>query len=170
MKETIEKHRLLIGTVTIAVVLDQLTKEWIQRTMELHQSIPVIPDFFNLTLIKNPGAAFGLLSESGGALRTAFFIVVAIVALGVLTYLYRNTPREIWVLRLALSLVMAGAVGNLIDRVRFGEVVDFLDFYVGRYHWPAFNVADSCITVGVTLLILHGFLSRKAHSDVAPNS
>ena len=170
MKNKLKKYHLLIYTATIIVVLDQVTKAWIQKTMTLHQSIPVIPDFFNLTFIKNPGAAFGLFAESGGTFRTAFFIIVSFLAVGVLTYLYANTPGEFRLMRLALSLVMGGAIGNLIDRVRFGEVVDFLDFYIGRYHWPAFNVADSCITVGVTFLIAHSLINRKEDSGMAAPS
>lgn len=158
------QYRLLVLTAAAIVLLDQMTKAWIQKTMLLHQSVPVIPDLFNLTYIRNPGAAFGLFASGGGSLRTAFFIAVSVIALVVLSLLYTKAPRETWLLRFSLSLVMGGAIGNLIDRIRLGEVVDFLDFYLGSYHWPAFNVADSCITIGIGLLILHTMVSRKTAS------
>ncbi len=158
------QYRLLVLTAAAIVLLDQMTKAWIQKTMLLHQSIPVIPDLFNLTYIRNPGAAFGLFASGGGSLRSAFFIAVSVIALVVLSLLYTKAPRETWLLRFSLSLVMGGAIGNLMDRIRLGEVVDFLDFYLGSYHWPAFNVADSCITIGIGLLIFHTVVSRKTAS------
>ena len=167
MKERIEKYRLFWLTSFIIIVLDQVTKAWIEKVMMLHDSNAIIPGFFNLTLIRNPGAAFGIFADGGGSLRTAFFITVSFVAMGVLTFLYTTAPPASLMLRLALSLVMGGAIGNLIDRIRFGEVVDFLDFYVGQYHWPAFNVADSCISIGVTLLIVHTLFHRHANSGMA---
>jgi signal peptidase II len=159
------KYRLLILAASVIALLDQATKAWIEKTMLLHQSIPVIPNLFNLTYIRNPGAAFGLLSRGGGSLRTAFFIAVSLIALVVLSVLYTKAPREAWSLRWGLSLVTGGAIGNLIDRIRLGEVVDFLDFYLGSYHWPAFNAADSCITVGIGLLLFHALVGQKAHSE-----
>jgi signal peptidase II len=164
MQTLMVKYRLLVLTAAAIVLLDQMTKAWIQKTMLLHQSIPVIPNLFNLTYIRNPGAAFGLFASGGGSLRSAFFIAVSVIALVVLSLLYTKAPRETWLLRFSLSLVMGGAIGNLIDRIRLGEVVDFLDFYLGSYHWPAFNVADSCITIGIGLLILHTMVSRKTAS------
>ena len=158
------QYRLLVLTAAAIVLLDQMTKAWIHKMMLLHQSIPVIPGLFNLTYIRNPGAAFGLFASGGGSLRSAFFIAVSVIALVVLSLLYTKAPRETWLLRFSLSLVMGGAIGNLIDRIRLGEVVDFLDFYLGSYHWPAFNVADSCITIGIGLLILHTMVSRKTAS------
>jgi signal peptidase II len=166
MKSLTEKYRMLVLTVAIVGIADQVTKAWVQSGMRLHQSIAVINGFFSLTYIRNPGAAFGLFSESGGSIRTVFFVVVSIAAVGLLGTLYAKTPLDRPFLRLAFSLVTAGAIGNLIDRVRFGEVVDFLDFYIRGYHWPAFNVADSCITVGVTLLVLHSLVGRKVDSDL----
>lgn len=160
----LDRYRLLVLTATAIVLLDQMTKAWIQKTMLLHQSIPVIPNLFNLTYIRNPGAAFGLFASGGGSLRSAFFIAVSVVALVVLSLLYTKAPRETYLLRFSLSLVVGGAIGNLMDRIRLGEVVDFLDFYLGSYHWPAFNVADSCITIGISLLILHTMVNRKAES------
>ena len=164
MQTLFVKYRLLVLAPFIIVLLDQVTKSIIQKKMLLHQSIPIIPDLFNLTYIRNPGAAFGLFARGGGSLRTVFFISVSMIALAVLGILYAKAPIEARVMRWALALVTGGAIGNLIDRIRFGEVIDFLDFYIGHYHWPAFNVADSCITIGIGLLIFHAVTGRKTSS------
>lgn len=146
------RYRLLAIISTIILVLDQTTKLYIDANFRLHESVPVIRNLFHLTYVRNKGAAFGILSDS--AIRIPFFITVSFVAmLGILWYL--NRIREDQSLAaFSLSLVFAGALGNLIDRIRLGEVIDFLDVFWGRYHWPAFNVADSAITVGVTLLFI----------------
>lgn len=164
MRDIINRYRLLLFTATGAVLFDQLTKACIQKTMLLHQSISIIPNLFNLTYIRNPGAAFGLFASGGGSLRSAFFIAVSVIALVVLSLLYTKALRETCLLRFSLSLVVGGAIGNLMDRIRLGEVIDFLDFYLGPYHWPAFNVADSCITIGIGLLIFHTVVSRGTAS------
>ncbi len=169
MRTWTEKYRFLLLTVTVIVLLDQATKTWIHKTMTLHQSIPVIPDFFSLTYIRNAGAAFGLFSGNGGGLRTAFFVTITLIAVVAFVIFYSRTPHEDRILRLALSMVTGGAIGNFIDRVRMGEVIDFLDFYIRSYHWPTFNVADSCISIGVGLFILHALITPKADSGVAPH-
>jgi signal peptidase II len=138
------------GTVFI---LDQVTKAIVQKTMSLHESIPVINGLFSLTYIRNPGAAFGLFAEHGNGLRMAFFVTISVVAILFLWTLFVKTPNEARLGRMSIAMVMGGAMGNLVDRIRFGEVVDFLDFYIGPYHWPAFNVADSSISIGVALMI-----------------
>lgn len=131
-------------TALVTLVLDQASKELVQRLMWEGQSIPVIPHIFHLTYIRNPGAAFGLF-----AYRTGFFIVVTLlVVAGALVAALRLSPGR-HMLRLSLGLVMGGALGNLIDRVRFGLVVDFLDFRV----WPVFNLADTAIVIGAFLLV-----------------
>ncbi|PLX90584.1 MAG: signal peptidase II [Desulfuromonas sp.] len=143
---------------TLAVVnliilpLDQLTKWLIDASFRLHESVPVIPGLFHLTYVRNKGAAFGIFADS--AVRIPFFISVSIIALLAILWYLRHLQERQRVALYALSLVFSGALGNLIDRVRFGEVIDFLDVFWGRYHWPAFNVADSAITIGVTLLII----------------
>ena len=147
---------LIAVTVTI-VLLDQITKTLITGLLSLHQSVEVIGGFFNIIYIRNPGAAFGIL-EGWGAARMIFLIVVSITALVVIIYLYSKSTERLTAI--ALSLIAGGAAGNLIDRVRFGEVVDFLDFSLGGYHWPAFNVADSAITVGVVLMLAHALFKR----------
>ena len=148
------------GIAGLVVVLDQLTKWLVLANMPLHRSIAVIPGFFNLTHIHNPGGAFGFMATGSPGLRNLLFLGVATVAMGLIVYFYRSTPRNYPFLAAALALIFGGAVGNIIDRLRFGVVVDFLDFYVGAYHWPAFNVADSAITVGITIFIGHVVLGK----------
>lgn len=147
------RYLFLAAVAGTVFVLDQITKAIVQKTMPLHESIPVIDGLFSLTYIRNPGAAFGLFAEHGNGLRMAFFVTISVVALLFLWTLFAKTPREAFVGRLSIAMVMGGAMGNLIDRIRFGEVVDFLDFYIGSYHWPAFNVADSSISIGVALMV-----------------
>jgi signal peptidase II len=135
------------------LALDQLTKYWIDSSMAIHDTITVLSGFFSITYVRNPGAAFGFLAGASPMFRYAFFAAVNVVAIVlILSYIRKAGEKESRMI-LGLSLIMAGAVGNLIDRIRFGEVVDFLDFYIGSVHWPAFNVADSSITVGAFFLI-----------------
>ncbi|MBI3753933.1 MAG: signal peptidase II [Deltaproteobacteria bacterium] len=147
-----QKYKTFILISLIVVILDQLTKAVITNYLILHQSIEVISGFFNITYIRNPGAAFGLFRNGGAFFRALFLTGISIVALIVVFLVYRKIENNL-PYRIALSLIAGGAVGNLIDRVRFGEVTDFLDVYIGRYHWPAFNVADSAITIGVFLAV-----------------
>lgn len=149
-----KNNRLLIIAGTI-VVADQITKALVLWMIPLHRTIAVIPGFFNLTHIHNPGGAFGFLAGQSPALRQGIFLFASSLAVGLVFYFYRTTPRRFVALGTAFCLIFGGAVGNLIDRLRFGKVVDFLDFYVGAYHWPAFNVADSAITVGIGIFLFH---------------
>ena len=110
---------------------------------------------FNLIHIHNPGGAFGFLAQNASVWRHWLFVVAILLAMGFIFYLYHQTPKRQLLLRLGLSLLGGGALGNLIDRLRFGEVIDFLDFYIGQWHWPAFNVADSAVSIGIIILILH---------------
>jgi signal peptidase II len=125
--------------------------------MYLHQTIPVIPDFFNIVSVRNPGGAFGFLADHSTIIRMLVFFVVSILAVIAVLYFYWSTPKELKWLSSAFAMILGGAAGNLVDRFRFGEVVDFLDVYIKiiDYHWPAFNVADSAITVGMTIFIWH---------------
>ncbi len=143
---------LIAGTV---VILDQITKYLVLQNMPLYHSIPVIPGLFNLTHIHNPGGAFGFFAGQSLVVRKIVFLLMSSIAAVLVLYFYHQTPRTFPWLRVGLSLIFGGAVGNLIDRFRFGKVVDFLDFYLGSAHWPAFNIADSAITVGVTIFIIH---------------
>jgi signal peptidase II len=144
----------------VLVVADQITKALVDRMMTLHESIPIVPSF-NLTYTRNPGAAFSLLASADPTFRTWFFLTVSVIALTVITIFLRRVERGDWWTLTALSLILGGAVGNLIDRIRYGEVIDFLDVYVGRYHWPVFNLADSGITVGMVILLGHALLQRR---------
>lgn len=151
-----------VSIVALAVVLlDQVTKLWVAASMRLHESIPVVPDFFNLTYVRNTGAAFSLFAGHDASYRVPFFIVVSLVAAGVILSLVRSTPASQKSALLGCALVLGGAVGNLIDRIAYGEVIDFLDVYWGDWHWPAFNVADSAITSGVVLLLFGGVFSGR---------
>lgn len=150
------KKYFRFGAIAGAIVLlDQVTKALVLLNMQLHHTIAVIPGFFNLTHVRNPGGAFGFMAQSDSPLRHWFFLAAAVLALGMILYFYHQTPKSRPFFGFALALIFGGAVGNLIDRLRFGEVVDFLDVYVGAYHWPAFNIADSAVTVGVVIFLLH---------------
>jgi signal peptidase II len=146
--------RLAAGTALVVLVLDQITKVFALRHLAPGVPVPVVDGFFSLTLVMNPGLAFGMLAST----PTAWRWIVALLSIGALAVLAvigaRLLPTGGPATGLALGLIFGGAVGNLIDRGRFGAVVDFLDFYWRAYHWPAFNVADSAISVGVALLAL----------------
>ncbi len=147
--------------VLLVVVVDQLTKLWVVQSFRLYESMEVIPNFFNLTYLTNKGAAFGFLAGVTSAWRHYFFLILVSVALALLCLAWFRMRKDHRFYGPALALIAGGAIGNLIDRVRFGKVVDFLDFYVAGYHWPAFNVADSAITVGVILFLVANFLEER---------
>ncbi|TEU06529.1 MAG: signal peptidase II [Candidatus Aminicenantes bacterium] len=139
--------------VVVLMGLDQLTKALIVRSITLQGSREVIPGFFNLTHVRNRGAIFGFFSHSDSRILYIFLTLVSVAALGLVIYYFFKTPVSERLMKISLSLILAGALGNLIDRLFRGHVIDFLDFYVKDWHWPSFNVADSCITVGASLLI-----------------
>lgn len=140
----------------LIMLADQATKAVVVSNLNLYEVKPVLEGFFNITYITNTGAAFGFMAGSD-KWRHIFFQVISVVALGGLVYLYRSSPSRSYTLLWGISLVFGGALGNLIDRIRYKSVVDFLDFYVASYHWPAFNIADSAITIGGVLLVWHFF-------------
>ena len=148
--------------IALAIVLtDQATKAIVVRSMRLGQSIPILPGYLDLTFVLNPGAAFSLLATLPERIRNPFFILISVAA-AILIVVYH--ARHLVGHRLAtvsLGLILGGAVGNLIDRIRYGVVVDFLDAHVHQYHWPVFNVADSAISVGVTLLLIEMLLEWR---------
>jgi signal peptidase II len=156
------KTKLVVGWVAGILVLDQLTKWVVDRMMPLHYSIPIIDGFFNLTYIRNTGAAFGIFAGSAAAFRLPFLILFSLLAIGFMIMMLRRLPDSEKGLITALALILGGALGNLIDRALYGEVIDFLDFYWGSYHWPAFNVADSCITIGVAITIFYMIKAKGA--------
>lgn len=139
----------------LAVFLDQISKQLIASWMQLYQSIPVVP-YFRLTYVHNTGAAFSFLSEAGGWQRWFFTFLAVAVSAVIIVWLTRLKPYE-KLLAVALSLVLGGAIGNLIDRLLYGYVIDFLDVYYENWHWPAFNIADSAITLGVVLMLAESF-------------
>lgn len=149
---------LLLATALSVLVVDQASKALVLAFMKPYTAREVVPGLFNLVYVENRGAAFGILNRAG-SIGTVFLVIVSLAALGVIYALLRKTRDR--VAAFALSLIAGGAVGNLIDRLRFGFVVDFLDFYLGRYHWPAFNAADSAITVGVILAFYAFYLRRR---------
>ena len=153
------RSRLLAFALAGAIaLLDRLTKLWVQAEVTLFDRHTVIPGFFDIVHTENRGMAFGLFHDVDGPLRHAVLIGAALAILVVVSrMLWRipvPVPREQKLLRLALALVLGGAFGNLYDRVFRGSVTDFLEMYVGRFHWPAFNIADSAITLGALLLLL----------------
>lgn len=147
------KWTLFLSILVAGVVLDQISKFLVVRTIPLGEQIPVIEGFFNLVFIYNRGAAFGLFSNLSPQFAWIFFIITTSLVLGVVAYLWWRLPGDQTLAAVGFSLIFAGAVGNLIDRIRLGQVIDFLDFHIGRYHWPAFNVADSLVCVGAGFLL-----------------
>jgi signal peptidase II len=151
----------------LAIVLDQASKLTVDSTMQLYESIPLMP-YFNLTYVHNTGAAFSFLSEAGGWQRW-FFAALAFIISAVLSVWLARLQKHETLLAIALSLVLGGAIGNLIDRLAYGYVIDFLDIYYNNWHWPAFNIADSAITLGVGLMLAESFGLGKAKETNAPD-
>lgn len=149
------KYVKLFSITGLIVVFDQLSKLAIMKNFELYCSVPVIPGFFNLTYILNPGGAFGFMADQSATIRSILFIIISLIAICLVFYFYYTTPSAYPLLQTGFALIFGGAIGNMIDRLRFGKVVDFLDFYLGELHWPAFNVADSAISIGIIIFIIH---------------
>lgn len=145
-------YRIFSAVTAASLVIDQATKILVDRTMALYQSIPVIDGLFSITYVRNKGAAFSFLSNF--EYRRPFFVAITLVAMVAIIITFRKLRDDQRLAAFSLSLIFSGAVGNLIDRVRLGEVIDFLDVYWKTHHWPAFNVADSAICVGVALLAI----------------
>jgi signal peptidase II len=163
------KRRLPFLAILVGVVaLDQVTKWWIRRTLELHEFRPLIEGLLSLSHIRNRGAAFGILQDADLPHQSVIFSVVSLLALAAIAFYALRLPAEARLPRLALSLVLGGAVGNLVDRIRFGYVVDFIHVYWKHHQWPDFNAADSAITVGVTLLLLD--MLRTPEGGSAPQA
>jgi len=158
MKEGYKKFFLFFVINVVIIALDQWAKYLVRLNFRWGESVVVLESFFSLTYVRNKGAAFGILNSAPAMFREPFFIILPIVALVVIAAFYIRLPQKQTLMAVALSMISAGAIGNLIDRVRFGYVIDFLDFYLKSYHWPAFNIADSCIVVGVGLLFIQSFL------------
>lgn len=149
------------GVVLLAVIVDQTTKLAASATLSLHQSKMVVPGLFNLTLVHNNGMAFGILSGAPSLVRSLLLTALSGAALLLVLYYCASIPRSRRWLQFGLSLIMGGAIGNIIDRLRLNYVVDFLDLHWKGHSWPAFNVADSCISIGMGLLVLDFLLGLR---------
>jgi len=154
----------LLGLVTaVMLLLDQATKLLVDSRFALGESVTLLENFLHLTYVRNKGAAFGILADS--SIRIPFFILVSLVALAGIFWYLRRLNEQQRLMQWALALIFSGALGNLIDRIRLGEVIDFLDFHWYQHHWPAFNVADSAITIGVGLLLLDIWREERARKQ-----
>ncbi|MCB0307960.1 MAG: signal peptidase II [Bdellovibrionales bacterium] len=160
MRSKLDKWIYLVPTFITVLIIDLGTKFWVSKSFRLGDSRPILEGFFHLTLVHNKGAAFGM----GNTMSKPFFVTVSFAALAYLVFLYYKLDDDhkysIW----GVGLIMAGALGNLIDRIRLGYVVDFLDVFIKQYHWPAFNVADAAITVGAVLFGIDLIWKNKEHA------
>ena len=154
MSEANAGRALYLWISGVVVALDQATKALVDATMDLHDSRPIVDGLARLTYVQNRGAAFGILSDADLPYQSVLFSAISIVALAAIAVYAWKLPAASRLPQVSLALIMGGAAGNLLDRARLGYVIDFVDVYWGRHHWPAFNVADSAITVGVALLVL----------------
>jgi signal peptidase II len=143
---------LVVAIGLTILVADQITKQWVRYSFDLGESRPVLDGFFDLTYVRNPGAAWGMFRDFNGAL-----VVLSVVMLILLIVFRRSFISDTRLHRVALGLMIGGILGNLMDRIRLSSVTDFLDFYIGNHHWPAFNIADSAICVGVGIYIVSAF-------------
>lgn len=157
-----KKYIWLILISGILVAMDQLVKIYVHTHFHLGESVIVIPNFFNLTYVRNFGAAFGFLADSHPSFRELFFLSMPPVALVIILGILRGVKDDDTKQILALSSIFGGAIGNYIDRIRFRYVIDFLDFHLyNRWSWPAFNIADMAIVGGVAMLLILMFLNRE---------
>lgn len=147
----------------VFVLLDQLTKHLAVEYISPYEPIEVMP-FFNLVLRYNTGAAFSFLADAGGWQVLFFSTISIVISLGILYWMYTLPAKNSW-LSCALALILAGALGNLYDRIMLGKVVDFIDWYIGQHHWPAFNIADSVILLGAVMMLFDGFVSPEKRSS-----
>ena len=160
-----KSYRIALPVAVLVVILDQLTKLWIQDHMVLYTTRTVVPGFFNIVHVLNRGAAFGFLNRSDIQWQTYFFFAATALAVLIIFHLLRMARDDDKLLITGLGLILGGAVGNLIDRIKTGEVVDFLDFYWKSYHWPAFNVADIAIFLGSLGLVFAFYRLRRPPQD-----
>jgi len=165
MMEHTRGIHLWAGTIfSLVIILDQVSKYLVRSFMLPCRNIPIIPGFFDLVYVMNRGGAFGMWSTLPSSMRGVVFIGFSMIAITALVCVYGksyNAPP----VRIAIAFLLGGAIGNLVDRLRWGMVVDFLDFYIGRYHWPAFNVADTAICIGLGLVILHLFVTKGVETE-----
>lgn len=159
------KSRTNVLLFSLVLLLDQVTKHLAYTSLEEGMPLQIIPNIFNLTLVYNPGAAFGMFGSLPDVWRRIVLIAVSLVALLVVCRFMFHEAKDDKIAQGALGAILAGAIGNIADRIRFDSVVDFLDFYWKHYHWPAFNVADSAISIGVTILVFRILFAAKTHAE-----
>lgn len=155
-----KKYVKFFAVALSVVIFDQITKWLIIQNLSLHDVYQVIPRCFNLVLIHNPGGAFGFFADHHSLFRNSFLVTASVVALSLILYLHHNTPVEFPMLSIGFAMIFGGAIGNLIDRIRLGHVIDFIDVYFGFFHWPAFNIADSAITIGMLIFAFFMFFRK----------
>jgi signal peptidase II len=155
------KYFLLFVVSGVLVVMDQYTKFMVALHIPLNYSVEVIEDIFNLTHIRNSGVAFGLFASQQSEYKALMFIIISTIAILAILVIFHQNPKEKKLVQVGLILIFSGAIGNLIDRTLHGEVIDFFDFVISGYHFPAFNIADSCITVGVALMVVDLFSGQS---------
>lgn len=155
------KYFLLFIISGTLIVVDQYTKFMVALHIPLNYSIQVIEDVFNLTHIRNSGVAFGLFADQQSEYKALMFITISTIAIMAILVIFHQNPKEKKMVQTGLILIFSGAIGNLIDRTLHGEVIDFVDFVIKGHHFPAFNVADSCITIGVSLMVVDLFCGQS---------
>jgi len=158
------KYWVLLISCFVIISLDQWTKYTVLQRLPLHQSLEVIPGFFNLTHVRNTGGAFGIFGGNKGGIGSLLFVLVSLIAIGSILFLFVKAKEDEKSLALSFSLVLSGAIGNLTDRLLHGEVIDFLEFYVSSFHWPSFNIADSAICIGIGLMALELLIRDRRKS------
>ena len=162
------KYFFLFIVSGVLIVLDQYTKFMVTIHIPLNYSFKVIAGVFNLTHIRNSGVAFGLFANQQSEYKALMFIAISTIAIMAILVIFHQTPEKKKLVRTGLILIFSGAIGNLIDRTLHGEVIDFIDFIVRGHHFPAFNIADSCITIGVALMVIDLFFGAS-HQDSSAN-
>ncbi len=163
-------RKYFLSIAIVVLLLDRIAKWAIASNIALHDSVVVIPGFFRLTHVQNPGAAFGLFADSSAQWIVGALVSFSVLALVVVSALLWKNGHALSTMTVGLSLILGGAMGNLWDRLFTGHVVDFLDFYVGSYHWPAFNIADSAIVIGAILLVSEIVFAKSASETVKSSS
>lgn len=156
------KYLLLICTSCFLIALDQITKIFVHTQFQLHESVPVIENFFHITYVRNFGAAFGFLSQTPAMFRELFFLMMPPMACLIILYILKGVEEKDTYQIMCLSSIFAGAIGNYLDRLQFRYVIDFLDFHYGKLSWPAFNIADMAIVGGVLFLMISMLTEKKA--------
>jgi signal peptidase II len=148
-------HWLFLWPAGMIIILDQVLKIWVTRVITRHETVPLISGLVDLVQVRNRGMAFGMLNRTGADWQSYLLIGATLAAIAIIAFWFKRIEEGAYGAVIGLSLVLGGAIGNLIDRIRLREVIDFLDFHVGDYHWPAFNLADSAITIGTLWLAVY---------------